>query len=125
MSRLDELKKEGQRLKEELHMHIGDENYHYAKTTINNLIENDKKIVDEVALCESIPLCDELSFEELETGTVFREESSTTNIDGIYYYHTVLFITPNPDSSGVRTAFTKVRYLEEFWYSTVDEDYFK
>ncbi|ADH03195.1 gp49 [Bacillus phage W.Ph.] len=124
MSRMDELKKREQHLKEKLQMHIGDGHYHYAEHVIKELQENEGDIINEESQ-QLTPLCDELSFDDLRVGDKFREESSSTYSDGIYYYHEVLYITKTPDSSGTRTAFTRVSYENEFWYSTVDEDYFK
>ncbi|QQO38781.1 hypothetical protein BCPG3_203 [Bacillus phage BCPG3] len=124
MSRMEYLKTKEEQLLIQLQSHIKEGLFSTAKTTLDSLLANQDKMIEEESH-QCTPLGLDLEFDDLRVGDKFREETTTTNVDGIYYYHTVLFIAPTPDSSGNRTAFTKVQYLEDFWYSTVEEDYFK
>jgi len=110
-------------LKEKLEVEVNNGTYIFAKDTLDALAGNQRLITRELEN-QATPLGYDIQFDEIKVGDKFREESSTTDIDGIYYVHEVLFITPDKDSSGLRTLFSKVSYQDDFWYGTMDEDYF-
>ncbi|ULF49329.1 hypothetical protein [Bacillus phage MrBubbles] len=123
MSRIDYLTQKEKVLKEKLEVEINNGTYIFAKDTLDALAGNQKLITRELEN-QAIPLGYDLDFDIIEVGDKFREESSTTDIDGIYYVHEVLYIAKEVDSSGNRTLFAKVSYENDFWYGTMDEDYF-
>ncbi|AOZ62372.1 hypothetical protein SBP8a_122 [Bacillus phage SBP8a] len=124
MSRMDYLTDKEQELRDKIETEIQNGTYDLAKTTLSRLTDNQKLITRELEN-QAIPLGDMLLFDDIKVGDKFREESSTTDIDGIYYVHEVLYIAKEVDSSGNRTLFAKVSYEDDFWYGTMDEDYFK
>ncbi|AMW61276.1 hypothetical protein NIGALANA_126 [Bacillus phage Nigalana] len=124
MSRMEYLTDKEQELRDKIEIEIQNGTYDLAKTTLSRLTDNQKLITRELEN-QAIPLGYDLDFDSIEVGDKFREESSTTDIDGIYYVHEVLHIAKEVDSSGNRTLFAKVSYENDFWYGTMDEDYFK
>ncbi|AHZ10137.1 hypothetical protein [Bacillus phage Hakuna] len=124
MSRMEYLTDKEQELRDKIEIEIQNGTYDLAKTTLSRLTDNQKLITRELEN-QAIPLGYDLDFDSIEVGDKFREESSTTDIDGIYYVHEVLYIAKEVDSSGNRTLFAKVSYENDFWYGTMDEDYFK
>ncbi|AXQ67504.1 hypothetical protein OMNIODEOPRIMUS_126 [Bacillus phage OmnioDeoPrimus] len=123
MSRMEYLTDKEQELRDKIEIEIQNGTYDLAKTTLSRLTDNQKLITRELEN-QAIPLGYDLDFDSIEVGDKFREESSTTDIDGIYYVHEVLYIAKEVDSSGNRTLFAKVSYENDFWYGTMDEDYF-
>jgi len=126
MSRLESLDNKRISLGAQVIDLLSEEQYEEAHRVIEQLKINSKRIEIEKNNA-SIPIAEDIEFDDLRIGMIFREESSTTDEDGQFYYHQVLFITSKPASNGLRTVFTKCTYggADDFWYGTVDEDYFK
>ncbi|AUV57760.1 hypothetical protein HONESTABE_123 [Bacillus phage HonestAbe] len=124
MSRLDKLRKREEELKEQLEAQVHNGTFIFAKDTLDDLAANQKAIKTELEQ-QATPLLEDIEFDDLVIGGKYREDSSTSEVDGVYYIHEILYIANEKDSSGLRTVFTKVTYQNQFWYGTVDEDYFK
>jgi len=61
---------------------------------------------------------------EIKVRDKFREDTSDEfNIEEVYYILTILYKAPKLDTYKDQSYFAEVKYKDEYWYTTVDEDH--
>ena len=61
---------------------------------------------------------------EIKVGDKFREDTSDEfNTEDAHYILTILYKAPKLDTYRDQSYFAEVRYKDEYWYTSVDDDY--